>query len=368
MKKEKHISLSITESCNLNCVYCFEKSKSSKKMDFDTAIRVIDEELNHSEDYDAVAVDFMGGEPFLEFELIKSVCEHYWGQENKKRIVFFTTTNGTLVKEHIKEWLRTNKERFSCMLSLDGIPEAHNVNRSNSFARIDIDFFREMWPEQKVKGIVSQETLCYLSDSVIYLHKLGFSKIEMKLAYGFDWSNVKQSVLLQKELSKLVDFYVKYPHLTPCTLINLKVQDVLLSKDVIKKWCNAGERTISYDMDGNPYPCRYFQDLRKNQILSLDEMWKVDYQQIQNLLEEPCRSCILRNLCRTCYAFNYEQNGSYGQKNFSSCKITREMAYMSAVLKRKRMEMSEEEKQSAVMEACIMVEKAYKENQWFLGV
>ena len=106
MKKSKHISLSITERCNLNCIYCFEKSKSPQKMTFETAVEKIDFELIHSEEYKSVAVDFMGGEPFLEFDLIKKICEYYWSKQNDlpKPLTFFTTTNGTLVHGRIKEW------------------------------------------------------------------------------------------------------------------------------------------------------------------------------------------------------------------------------------------------------------------------
>ena len=68
MKQKKHISLSVTERCNLNCIYCFETSKSSKRISYETALAVIDKELNCRDEYDLVNIDFMGGEPFLELE------------------------------------------------------------------------------------------------------------------------------------------------------------------------------------------------------------------------------------------------------------------------------------------------------------
>ena len=358
MKKSKHISLSITERCNLNCIYCFEKSKSPQKMTFETAVEKIDFELIHSEEYKSVAVDFMGGEPFLEFDLIKKICEYYWSKQNDlpKPLTFFTTTNGTLVHGRIKEWLAEHSDRFVCALSLDGIPLAHDINRSNSFSRIDVSFFREMWPKQKVKSLVSAETLQFLADSVIYMHNLGFPQIEIKLAYGFDWTDISQGTLFMSELDKLKAFYLQHSEVNPCSFLNINVKEVLEPGTYIKKWCQAGERTISYDMDGNRYPCRYFQDLRKSGKLSLEDIWMVDYGKIQYELSGSCRTCLIRNLCRTCYALNYDVNGSFGVKTHMSCRVTQIMAYKTAQLISDRESKADDD----TLRACQLIIEAFE--------
>ena len=368
MKNVKHISLSITERCNLKCVYCFETSKLCKTIPFDTAIRVIDYELEHSSEYSSIAVDFMGGEPFLEFDLIRQICEHYWSLQMHGKIKFMTTTNGTLVHGPIKQWLETHRDDFVCALSLDGDATAHNMNRCNSFARIDVDYFRRMWPQQKVKAIVSHESLCLLSNSVKYLHQCGFPKIEIKLAYGFDWSRKEQRETFLAELEKLVEYYTENPDLTPCSFLDLKIEEVLQPVSVITKWCNAGGRTISYNMDGVKFPCRYYQDLLRKGNMTLEEIWAVDYSQIHQTLEAPCKQCILHNLCRTCYAFNYEQNGSFGKKNNMSCAVTRDMAYMTVRLTLNRIEKADDKKteqQLRLLDACRRIEAAYTSGGWY---
>lgn len=366
--KAKHISMSITERCNLNCIYCFEKSKINKKMDFQTAIKLIDEEIMHSDEYDTITVDFMGGEPFLEFELIKKVCEYHWNRETIKPVNFYTTTNGTLVHGDIKKWLEENHTRFTCALSLDGVKEAHDINRCNSFDKIDIEFFRTMWPKQKVKSIVSEKTLSMLNESVQYLHKLGFPNIEIKLAYGFDWTESWKSEVFIEQLEKLIEFYLIHPEYVPCTFLNLKINKVLDPVSKIEKWCHAGGKTVSYDMDGNKYPCRYFQDLRKASLLSLEQMWEVNLTEIQNSLQGVCRNCILRNLCRTCYALNFETNGHFGKKPLTSCKVTRDMAYMTAKLNKAKLEEKTNitcEEQD-VVRACDVIFEAYNTNSWIV--
>lgn len=369
MKQKKHISLSVTERCNLNCIYCFETSKSSKRISYETALAVIDKELNCRDEYDLVNIDFMGGEPFLEFALIRRICEHYWGIQTVRPLIFSTTTNGTLVHGEIREWLECNHERFFCALSLDGNQSTQNTNRSNSFDRIDVAFFRTMWPNQVVKAITSYQTLPSLYENVVYLHSLGFPEVQIKLAYGFDWSDPDACRLLTTELEKLVAFYVEHPHLKPCTLLDLHAEKLILPNEQNVRWCNAGTRTISYDMDGNPFPCRYFQDLRRDGKLTLEEMWSVDFKKIQDTLSEPCSHCLIHNICRTCYAQNYDIYGDFGKKPMFLCRATRITAFMAATLIKKKLE-------SGIMpdncnisphdliELCQKIESAYKHNTW----
>lgn len=363
---KKHISLSITERCNLNCIYCFERSKCQKTMTFETAIKTIYYELENSPEYDEISCDFMGGEPFLEFELIKKVCEYFWSQDIPKKISFYTTTNGTLVHGEIMEWLRANRNRFSCMLSLDGTSESHNHNRSNSFERIDIPFFIEMWPNMKVKAITSKDTLINLSENVIFLHEVGFKKVEMKLAYGFDWNDKSVNEVLIGELNKLKFYYLSNTNIVPCTLLNFDFMQINYIDKPIKKWCNAGESTVSYDMEGNRYPCRYFQDLVKNKHISLEDMWTHNYSKIQESLSGRCLLCKIRDLCRTCYAYNYECNHDFGKKECVSCTATRTTITIAAEIVVNKYESLPNSIDSTQYEKAKIVCDAAKHNKWFI--
>lgn len=372
MKMRKHISLSITELCNLDCIYCFEKSKAATKMSFETAVRIIKNEIQQPSEYQSFYFDFMGGEPFLLFDLMKSICEYFWKRSWEKDFIFYTTTNGTLVHGEIQKWLTANKDRFVCCLSLDGHSEAHNINRCNSFNQIDINFFRETWPYQKVKSIISEKTIPMMYDCITYLHELGFNEVESKLAYGFDWNKKEHEFSLLTGLEQLIEYYLASPDIIPFTLLNMDITNAADPASPIRKWCNAGGRTISYDMNGDKYPCRYFQDIRKNGKASLDEIWQVDYSKIQETLSEPCRICLLKNLCRTCYALNYEQNGNFGIKTLSSCKVTRISAYMTSLLKLELLRRKYnndlsfmDENDQKLFAAIKKVQGAYRKNGWF---
>lgn len=141
MNLKKTIMLTITEYCNLNCIYCYEKNKTLRTMPLETAIKILNRELTIDDEYNDCEIQFFGGEPFAEFDLLRSICNYLWSKNWPKEYQCFATTNGTLVHGEIKEWLFQNRNRFTCSLSLDGNKSAHDINRCNSFDLIDYKFF-----------------------------------------------------------------------------------------------------------------------------------------------------------------------------------------------------------------------------------
>ena len=164
--KVRSITLTLTHSCNLNCSYCYEKHKNNRRMTFDTAISIVEKELNDdlNLEYDYVEFDFFGGEPLLEFELIKKIVDFIKIRKYKNKYIFFATTNGTILTQEMKLWFVENRNFIVLGLSLDGTREMHNINRSNSYDMIDIDFYVKYYSEQGVKMTISPETLPYYNE------------------------------------------------------------------------------------------------------------------------------------------------------------------------------------------------------------
>ena len=74
--KIKAVSITLTQSCNLACVYCYEQHKSSQIIPVDTAKRIIDKELVGCDNYDHIELDFFCGEPFLAFDEIRELTNY----------------------------------------------------------------------------------------------------------------------------------------------------------------------------------------------------------------------------------------------------------------------------------------------------
>ena len=155
MKKElndRFITLTLTNMCNLNCTYCYEFNKSNRKMSFETANSIIDSDFQNGIEKDLfLHFSLFGGEPFLEFDLICKIVDYIEkNYSNYHKYNIDITTNGTLVHGEVQEWLKEHKKAVYCALSLDGTKEMHDTNRSNSFDKIDLDFFLSMYPKRSL--------------------------------------------------------------------------------------------------------------------------------------------------------------------------------------------------------------------------
>lgn len=136
-------TLCVTRNCNLNCIYCYQKNKSIPRMSFLTAKACVDEIFKtfQSDLYAGITLKFMGGEPLLEVDLLRKVYEYAHETYPNIKKMMFATTNGTLLNDEMKEWFHEHRKTLYLGLSIDGTPEVHNHNRSNSYEMIDAQFF-----------------------------------------------------------------------------------------------------------------------------------------------------------------------------------------------------------------------------------
>ena len=181
--------LMITHACNLNCSYCYEHYKKNVYMDTNLAKEIISREaqfVKDSDQFDEMEIDFMGGEPFMNFPLIKDVVE--WLETGVIDIpwICFATTNGTLLTDKIKSWLREHKETINLGASYDGNSQMQSTNRGTDKHNIDLAFFHELWPHQELHMTISKETLPKLAEGVLDIQLKGY-KVTAALAQGVDW-------------------------------------------------------------------------------------------------------------------------------------------------------------------------------------
>ncbi len=324
------LSFVVTHECNLNCVYCYESTRDKQKITAEQVKAIIAEYLN-KEELKNVQIDFFGGEPWLKFALIKEVCEWVWSKEWKNSYKFFTTTNGTLVHGEIQEWLRQNRGRFWCGLSLDGTKETHDKNRCNSFDKIDKDFFLECWPTQPVKMTISKDSVANLSHDIIYLQQLGFKVDGTNFAEGIDWSDKKYIAIVSRELEKLVAFYLEHPEYEVPPILNMALHYCESPKNT-KKWCGNGWNMAIYDIDGRKYPCQFFTPMTI-EAEKFAEVKDIDFTDDTLFLDTYCvENCYFHNICSTCYGANFLSTGKVNVKDKSKCNLLKVRAYYAAAL------------------------------------
>ena len=320
----KEILIMATNACNLRCKYCYETNKNAPSMDVERIEEQIERELRQkSEPYERFVINFHGGEPLLVFDKIRQVVEWADNALADLDISYTTTTNGTVLNDEIRLWLVNNKKRFIPILSLDGPKEVHDRNRTGSFDKIDLDFFRANWPLQGIKMTVSPNTVADLYESFIYLHETGFYP-NPTLAKEVEWNLQEHLPLYAQQLKKLSEFYISHPTIPPGQLLNLPLHK--FSEDFVSKGinsCGAGFDTIAFDIKGNRYPCQAFiADLSKQ--YDKKEMESVFCALSHNChlkISPKCTGCPLVNGCSSCYGMNYSNRGDMGAIDEVMCQF-----------------------------------------------
>lgn len=321
-------SLYMTEKCNLHCTYCYEHINRDRILSLEIAQKAIIATFNRAveEEVEYVEILFHGGEPFLAFSRIKEICDWVWAKEWPCKYVCFATTNGTLVHGEIREWLSDNKHRFIAGLSLDGTRKMHNINRSNSYDLIDIDFFRDNWPTQGVKMTPSPGTIKTLAQGVIHLHELGFKRNNCSFASGVDWSHdefgnaVDYKNILSEQFCILANYYLEHPHVRPIDMLNIRFMSVAGGRQAMKsKLCGAGTIMRCWTPDGRCLPCHLFYEACK-----VDSNFKIpdfNFTDLEAISDPRCKDCILEPTCPTCYGGNYITSGDIRIRDSYTCEI-----------------------------------------------
>ena len=314
--------LMVTHACNLNCTYCYEPYKKNAYMSLDLAKEIILREaqfVKDSDQFDEMEIDFMGGEPFMNFPLIKAIVE--WLESGVIDVpwICFASTNGTLLTDEIKAWLREHKDFITLGASYDGTGQMQSTNRGTEKHNIDLEFFREVWPYQYLHMTISKETLPTLAEGVLDMQAKGF-KVEAALAEGIDWTT-DDAVMYREQLCILKDAYLKNSALTPFNRLTrfVSVYDLPATEKVQEKWCGTGKYMVTYDIDGKKYGCQMFTPivLGKNALLAD----AVEWDSPESNADDYCKSCVLRNFCPTCPGFNYKYRGHLAVRDKRWCPM-----------------------------------------------
>ena len=314
--------LLVTYRCNLNCTYCYEPKMEYKNMTAAEAKAYIQDAVNSLDDsYSEFEIQFMGGEPLLQFNLIKDVSTWLWEQQFRIKLSqIFIVSNGTLLNDEMKSWFSTNRENICIGLSFDGNSSMQDINRSQSSTLVDLQFFVKNWPEQNVKMTISPDTINSLYNGVVCLVEKGFLSITADLAMGdkIEWAD-QHLDLFAEQLDKLSYFYQEHLSAPLFSMFNIDVLSVLDGKRYGKKQCGCGEDMICIDVDGKQYACHLFSPITlsgEKLLLSHD----IDFSKHECFAAATCSNCAIEQLCPHCYGMNFLCTGDIRKQSAFTCK------------------------------------------------
>ena len=325
-KTKRICSLMITHVCNLNCVYCFEKykNKGEKFMSFETAKMIILKEIDifsrkHKDPMDRFAIEFFGGEPLLNFPLIKEIFEWVCTLDIDFPLMFQTTTNGTLFNKANLEWFTLHKNSFRVVVSIDGDQIMHQTNRGCDNKKMPLDYIVNNWPNSYFKMTVSRETLHSYAKGIIELTTKGY-KVPSSLAEGVNWT-WDDCYAYKEELLKIASFYLSHPECKPDQPFDYSFTKLLYDWKVPPRNCGVGVNVSIYDTDGKVYPCHLFLPIVTGEENIENVIKSIDFENDSTLIDEHCLKCPIRNICRTCYGYNQLERGGVMNRNMTKCKM-----------------------------------------------
>lgn len=318
-----HLTLHLTDSCNLNCRYCYVR-QSTHFMAEQTVYSAVDLAASLSRKRnDSCGIIFFGGEPLLCRELIeKAVAYAEDKQKNGEgRFHYKITTNGTLLDE---SFMRFSKEHeIFIAMSHDGIKKAHDCNRVDHMGDGTFDCLEEKArlllsyrPYAPVMMTVSPNTVKYYSDGVEYLYTLGFRYLICTLDYSGSWTQAELNEL-ERQYLRLSEWYLRKTeaeekfYFSP---FEVKISSHIHKDNYCSERCELGKKQLSVSPSGDIYPCVQFIGDEKYRIGSvsegIDEKKRLSLYRLNEEERDTCRDCAIRNRCNHwCACLNKQATG-----------------------------------------------------------
>ncbi len=273
----------------------------------------------NSDEYDELQIDFMGGEPLVNFDLIREIVE--WLESDAINVpwICFATTNATLLDDERKAWFTEHRTSISLGASYDGTGNMQATNRGTGKYDIDLAFFHNLWPEQSFQMTISKETLPNLAEGVLYVQRKGYD-INASLAQGIEWT-LDDAKKYREQLTVLKDAYLKDHSIRPLNRITRFVEVHDAPKNEFKQihGCGSGHNMVTYDINGQKFGCHMFSTIvLGDEAVGTDE---INWDDPDLMVETYCEECVLRQFCPTCPGFNLKYRGALNCRDKHWCPM-----------------------------------------------
>ena len=360
----KSITFIVTKDCQLACKYCYLVGKNAKeRMSWDVAKKAIDYILNNRSFFneEAVVWDFIGGEPFLEIDLIDKVCDYIKTEMFRLRHPWFDSyrfnfsTNGiNYNSDKVQSFIKKNSTHLSIGITIDGTKRKHDLNRIWKTAEMEqgivpkpedehgsyddvvknIPLWLEQFPGAGTKVTISSADIPYIKESVLHLYSLGIHEVNINCVFEDVWKEGDDK-LFEEQLMQLADAIIDggYYQDYACSFFTEQMGKPLDCKVDNQNWCGAG-RMLAVDAEGNFYPCTRFAQysLRSKKAWIIGNVRDgIDKNKLRPFLTldrctqstQECIDCEVASGCAWCQGENYDaaDTPTIYQRSTAICKM-----------------------------------------------
>lgn len=353
----KALCLHIAHDCNLACKYCFaeegEYHGDRSLMSYEVGKKALDFLIANSGNRVNLEVDFFGGEPLMNFQVVKDLVAYGRSQEKEhnKKFRFTLTTNGMLLNDEVMEF--ANKEMANVVLSIDGRREVHDFMRPTRNGKgsydLIIDKFKKMGELRNqtnyyVRGTFTHYNLDFSKD-VLHLADMGFKQISAEPVVA---PEDQDYAITEEDLPKLFEEYD------------------LLAREMVKRerngngfnffhfmidmtggpclykrlsGCGSGTEYLAVTPWGDLYPCHQFVGMDEFKLGNVDtgieKAELVDEFKLCNVyVKDKCKECFARFYCSGgCAANSYNFHGNLLDAYDVGCELERKRVECAIMIK-----------------------------------
>ena len=357
-KFTRNITFQITDDCNLCCSYCYQHNKGHHKMPFEVAKKLIDGILTNdksinnyvkSENAIGIVLEFIGGEPFLEVDLIDKIIDYFiekciilhhpWIDRFRVSIC----SNGVLYfTPKVQEFIKKHQTHLSFTISIDGNKTLHDACRvfpdgtgSYDLAIKAAKHYRKYYDAiLSSKMTLSPDNINFVFPALVNLWENDYNFIYCNCIYEKGWT-IEHAKILYYELKKVAD-YLLNNHLERIKGTSILNLDLSQQKNISdKNFCGGDGNMLAVDYKGDLYPClRYmessigqsqlpyiignvndgigYNQQTKDMIAGLDVTYKSQSPQ-------ECLDCPVSSECGWCSALNYQEFGTINKRTTYTC-------------------------------------------------
>lgn len=319
----KALCLHIAHTCNLNCSYCFASQGKyhgeRALMSFEVGKRALDFLIENSGTRRNLEVDFFGGEPLMNFDVVKKLVEYARSieKEKGKNFRFTLTTNGVLVDDDVIDF--ANKEMSNVVLSLDGRKEVHDRYRVDYQGRGSYDTivpkFQKFVKARGGKNYYMRGTFTHANpdflEDIKTMLNLGFTELSMEPVVAAEGDEAalteEDKPVVMKQYEELAELMLKRDKEGKHFTFYHYMIDLAGGPCIYKRisGCGSGTEYMAVTPWGDLYPCHQFVGDEK---FKLGDIWHgVENKEIQN--EFASCNVYARSECRDCWARLYCSGG-----------------------------------------------------------
>lgn len=362
-----NITFQVTEDCNLKCTYCYQHNKAHRVLKFEDAKTLIDQILTEDPkvtkyvkctDYKACVLDFIGGEPFLEIDLIEEITQYFVHRLIELNHPWLATymisisSNGILYEdERVQNYIRKHNKIVSLSVTVDGTRELHDKCRvfPNGDPTYAIAHAASMDCKRKSgidtsKITLAPDNIAYFADCILQMLSDGFNTIHANFVFEDGWTNEHARIYYDQVKQLTTTLADKKIYGFDCDLITRECTPIDPART--ENWCGGTGSMLCLSPNGVIYPCvRYAPSSIGSDAAAFDignviegigtsPTWKERINTLRSITRQSqssdeCLNCPVADGCGWCSAYNYECFGTANKRATYICCMHKARALAS---------------------------------------